>query len=102
MAEVAACPNVVVMRDGLMVRHHAPAKVGSDEAAAVMLHHILTAIDLFTPQRSMFESNFPVDAHAISYGALWNAFKRLIVDFNREEREMMFARTTAQIWMIKI
>jgi L-fuconolactonase len=91
LAEVAACPNVMVKLGGLMMHRHDPAPLGSVEAAEIMRDHVLTAIDLFTPDRCMFESNFPVDAGEISYGNLWNAFKRLAGDFSRTEREAMFS-----------
>jgi L-fuconolactonase len=102
MTEVAACPNVVVKLGGLLMHRHPPGKIGSQEAAAAMRHHILTAIDLFTPQRCMFESNFPVDSVVISYGDLWNAFKLLTADFTRDERETMFWRTAARIYRVRL
>jgi predicted TIM-barrel fold metal-dependent hydrolase len=48
----------------------------------------------------MFESNFPVDARCISYGNLWNAFKRLTAGFSDPERQAMFSGTAAQIYRI--
>jgi L-fuconolactonase len=100
MAEVAACPNVVVKLGGLLMHQHGADVSGSEAAAAAMRHHILTAIDLFTPERCMFESNFPVDAVVISYGNMWNAFKRITADFTRAEREVMFAGTAARVYRL--
>ena len=60
--------------------------------------HVLTAIDLFGPERCMMESNFPVDKMSISYGILWNTFKRITAGFTRDEREQMFARTAAMVY----
>jgi predicted TIM-barrel fold metal-dependent hydrolase len=37
----------------------------------------LHAIDCFGVDRSMFESNFPVDKQSCSYAVLWNSFKRI-------------------------
>ena len=41
----------------------------------------------------MFESNFPVDRLSVSYRVLFNAFKKMVIDFNDEERSAMFSGT---------
>jgi predicted TIM-barrel fold metal-dependent hydrolase len=102
LAEVAACPNVVVKLGGLLMHHHGSDASGSEAAAAAMRHHLLTAIDLFSPERCLFESNFPVDGVAIPYGHLWNAFKRVTADFTSAEREALFWRTAARVYRIEI
>jgi L-fuconolactonase len=35
---------------------------------------------------------------SISYGLLWNTFKRITAGFTRDEREQMFARTAAMVY----
>jgi L-fuconolactonase len=102
MAEVAACPNVVVKLGGVMMHHAAPQAVSSADGVATMREHILPTIDLFGPDRCMFESNFPIDRPQISYGNLWNAYKRLTADFTRTEREAMFAGTAARVYRIDL
>jgi L-fuconolactonase len=102
MTEVAACPNVVLKLGGLLMHQHAADLRTSESAAAAMRHHVLTAIDMFTPERCMFESNFPVDRAAISYGNLWNAFKRLTADFTHEQRETLFWGTAARVYRVAI
>jgi L-fuconolactonase len=79
--------------------------VGSATSAeATELHrlHILTAIDLFGPDRCMFESNAPVDTQAISCGNLWNSFKRITADFPRPDRIKLFSGTAASIYRIAL
>jgi hypothetical protein len=49
----------------------------SEDLAKAWKPYIETCIAAFGPQRSMFESNFPVDKGTCSYPVLWNAFKRL-------------------------
>jgi predicted TIM-barrel fold metal-dependent hydrolase len=102
VAQVASCPNVVVKLGGLMMHHESPQPIGSEEAAAAMRDYILPTIELFTPERCLFESNFPVDQAHISYGNLWNAFKRLTADFTRAERETMFAGAAARVYRINL
>merc|ERR1711924_405085 len=47
--------------------------VGSKELAELTLPIYSHVIKSFGPQRSMFESNFPVDKVCLSYGVLWNS-----------------------------
>jgi predicted TIM-barrel fold metal-dependent hydrolase len=75
-------------------------KVTSDELAKAQRDHLMVAIDLFGPQRCMFESNFPVDLPFVSHNALWNGFKRVTADFSRAEREAMFHDTAARFYRL--
>ena len=43
-------------------------------------------IEQFGPERSMFESNFPVDKVSYSYNVMYNAFKRMSKDYPASER----------------
>jgi L-fuconolactonase len=102
MTRLAACPNVIVKLGGLANASCAPAEwlrsedpAMSEPAAAWARDHYLQAIDLFTPARCMFESNFPVEKDATSYRALWNFFKRLTAAFSAHEREQLFFGTAA-------
>ncbi|RYD21605.1 MAG: hypothetical protein EOP69_00995 [Spirochaetia bacterium] len=47
-----------------------------------------TAIELFTPSRTMFESNHPIDA--ASYRTIWNVLKSIGGLYNRDEKVQMF------------
>jgi predicted TIM-barrel fold metal-dependent hydrolase len=103
MAEVAHCPNVVLKLGGLLMGDLGGRDLSASEAAAAaMRDHLLASIDLFGPSRCMFESNFPVDSLAISYGNLWNAFKRATADFSRKEREAMFADVARRVYRLAI
>ena len=59
-----------------------------------------TCLDLFGPDRAMFESNFPVDKGQVSYRTLWNAFKRLAAPLTADERDDLFWRSAAQTYGI--
>ncbi|MDC3107679.1 amidohydrolase family protein [Paracoccaceae bacterium] len=59
-----------------------------------------TTIDLFGPERCMFESNFPVDKYSVSYHVLWNAFKNLVKDFSKADKEHLFYKTASNVYSI--
>jgi predicted TIM-barrel fold metal-dependent hydrolase len=50
----------------------------------------------------MFESNFPPDKAAGSYGATWNAFKRIAQGCSDDEQDRLFRRTAAAAYRIAI
>jgi len=106
MAELARCPNVVVKLGGMVNRgagfdfHTAPAAPSSETIAQVWRPYIETCIELFGPERCMFESNYPVDKMAVGYAQLWNAFKRLTSGASRDEKLALFAGTAARIYRL--
>ncbi|WP_417211156.1 amidohydrolase family protein [Antarctobacter sp.] len=61
---------------------------------------IETCLDLFGPDRAMFESNFPVDKGQVGYRTLWNTFKRLAAPASAHEQNALFWRTAAQTYGI--
>jgi L-fuconolactonase len=107
LTEVAACPNVVVKLGGLNMHfngfgwHERPAPPTSEELAAANGPYYRLAIDLFGPDRCMFESNFPMDKRACSYGVLWNAHKRLTAGFSTAERAAMFRDVAVRTYRIE-
>jgi predicted TIM-barrel fold metal-dependent hydrolase len=106
MMDLAQCPNVVVKIGGLLIHNtglapHQPAPpMTSKQVATALRRYVLTTIDIFSPDRCMFESNFPVDRYSVSYGNLWNGFKRLASDFARNEREALFAGTARRAYRL--
>jgi L-fuconolactonase len=107
IAAVAACPNVYVKLGGIgMTRtgfdwHLRDKPVGSEEMAAGMKPWIEYCIEQFGPERSMFESNFPVDKVSSSYNVLYNAFKRLSSGYSPSERAAMFHDTATRVYRIE-
>lgn len=97
LGEAAACPNVVLKIGSLNMSYtgmdatEAPRPMTSEEMAVRWRDHVRTAIDLFGPDRCMFESNFPVDMVSTSYVVLWNGFKRLTADLSVAERANLFS-----------
>ena len=81
---VAACPNVVVKLGGCGMpiygfgfEDQGRPSPSSEALAEAWSPWLRFALDAFGSDRSMFESNFPVDKVSCSYGNLWNAFKRI-------------------------
>jgi predicted TIM-barrel fold metal-dependent hydrolase len=106
IAELARCPNVVVKLGGMMMRlaafdyRTAPAPATSEELAALWRPYIEPCIELFGPDRCMFESNFPVDKMGIGWAALWNAFKRIAAGASPGEKRALFAGTARRVYRL--
>lgn len=107
MTQLATCSNVVVKLGGIYVTHTEAAAIGwperpitSEEFAALHRDYVLTAIDLFSPARCMFESNFPVDMLYTTYNALWNGYKRIASGFSQSERAEMFAGVAQRVYKL--
>ena len=107
IAELARRPNVRVKLGGLGMdlSRSIPAEDGptsSEELAAKWRPYIETCIEAFGPQRCMFESNFPPDKATASYGATWNAFKRVAQACSDDEKDRLFRRTAAATYRIAL
>lgn len=48
----------------------------------------------------MFASNFPPDAAAGSYGAVWNTFKRIAENYSPQEKAALFDGTARRIYRL--
>ena len=108
IAAVAGCPNVTVKLGGIgMPRtgfdwHERDTPIGSEELAESMAPFMNYCIEQFGPDRSMFESNFPVDKVSYSYNVMYNAFKRLSKDYSASERTAMFHDTAARVYRVEV
>jgi len=106
IAEIAKCPNVVAKIGGLAMPdngfgwHTADRPATSDEFIAQQSRYYLHAIECFSPARCMLESNFPVDRLSLSYGVLWNAYKKMTVHFSASERADLFYGTAARTYKL--
>lgn len=107
IAELARRPNVLVKLGGLGM--DIGAQVGANnvlspsaELAERWRPYIEPCIEAFTPTRAMFESNFPPDNAAGSYGATWNAFKIIAANCSGEEKDRLFRRTAASTYRIAL
>ena len=104
--ELARCPNVVAKLGGLVMPinglgfHRRPRPATSTELVDATRDWYLHAIDCFGPERSMFESNFPVDKASCSYHVLWNAFKRVTAKFGAADKAALFHDTAARVYRL--
>ena len=55
-------------------------------------------IDLFSPQRCMFASNFPVSKIKISFKDLYNNYKKIVKNFSSDEKKWLFAKTASEVY----
>lgn len=78
--------------------HLNPTPPSSQKLAADWRPYFETCLDLFGPERSMLESNFPVDKGMFSYVSLWNAFKRLTQGFSQDEKDDLFWQTATKTY----
>ena len=106
LAEVAKCPNVSIKLGGMMMRLAAydylnlPAPPSSAEIARLWAPYIETCIELFGPNRGLFESNFPVDKMGASWRTIWNAFKRITAGASADEKAALFSGTAARVYRL--
>jgi L-fuconolactonase len=108
IAAVAACPNVHLKLGGIgMPRlgfdwHERTTPIGSDELAKGMAPLMTYCIEQFSPDRCMFESNFPVDKVSFSHHVLFNAFKRFSQGYAAAERAALFHDTAVRAYRIAV
>ena len=72
----------------------------SAQLAAAWAPYIEPCIEAFGAERCLFESNFPVDKGACSYGNLWNAYKRVTAGASASERAALFAGTARRVYRL--
>ena len=77
--------------------------IGSHELAELTAPIYGHVIRSFGANKSMFESNFPVDKVCISYRVLWNAYKRLVetMGLSEEERHALFYGTANAVYRLE-
>ncbi len=105
--ELARRPNVHIKLGGLGmdVDHgigHAFRGAHSEVLAREWKPLIETCIEAFTPARAMFESNFPPDNSTATYGATWNAFKRIAAGCTADEKHDLFRGAAARVYRIDL
>ncbi len=106
IAAIAECPNVTAKLGGLAMPDNGfgwdkdQRPPTSDEFVAAQKRYYLHTIECFSPERCMFESNFPVDKLSISYPVLWNGLKKIVADFSEDEKHAMFYGTAARVYRL--
>ena len=106
--DIARCPNVRVKLGGLAMCllgydfHLRPKPPSSEEAAAAWRPYVETCIEAFGPDRAMFESNFPPDKGQCSYQVIFNAFKRIAVQYSEAEKTALFSKTATDFYRLRL
>ena len=106
LAAVAACPNVLLKLGGIgMPRlgfdwHTRQKPIGSEELAVAIAPFMTYCIEQFSPERCIFESNFPPDKVSFSHHILFNAFKRFSKGYSATERAALFHDTAVRAYRI--
>jgi len=106
IAELSACPNVVVKLGGLGMPvcgfgwDERATPPDSTELAEAMTPYYLWCIERFGVERCMFESNFPVDKASYSYTVMWNSFKLIVEDFSPLEKAALFHDTAVRVYRL--
>lgn len=107
LTQLAERANVRLKLGGLGMDIAAPvtAHFGSIPSAGLAEQWrpwVESAVEIFSPQRAMFESNYPPDSAAGTYGAIWNAFKRIAAQYSPEEADALFRHTAAKTYRIPL
>jgi len=103
---ISELPNIYIKLGGLGMSvfgfqfHQKNNPPSSIELAKEWTPYILTCIELFGPERCMFESNFPVDKGTCSYEVLWNAFKRITSNMSDSEKKMLYHDTASNFYRL--
>lgn len=80
------------------------APADSATLAAAWKPHFEFVLEAFGVDRCMFESNFPVDKVSVSYGNLWNTFKRITADLglSADEKNKLFYANAAKTYSMAL
>ena len=106
--EAASFPNTYVKLGGLGMKmigfdfFEKPEPPSSQDLEKAWRPYIETCIAVFGPQRSMFESNFPVDKGSCSYQVLWNAFKRIAAGHSADEKTALFSDAAKKAYRLEM
>ena len=106
ITDLAKCPNVVVKLGGIGMADFGgdwrsmPTPPSSETLAAMWRERFEFLIGEFGAERSMFESNFPVDKASCSYVTLWNTFARMTQGSSPSELRHLFRGTANRVYKL--
>lgn len=82
--------------------HLRPVPPSSDDLVEAWGPYFDTCLEAFGPSRCMFESNFPQEKPSCSYGAFWNACKRMSASLQPDERHDLFVGTACRAYSLDL
>ena len=106
MRQLATCANVSIKLGGLLMNlanfdfTKAERPPTSEELAPLWKPYIEPCIELFGASRCMVAGNFPVDKAGLTYGCVWNMFKRITAGCSADEKRMIYSDTARRIYGI--
>ncbi len=107
IARVAQRKNVTMKIGGIGMEWYygmgwadRPAPPGSEEVAAYWSDDVRYCIDTFGPNRSIAESNFPVDRATLPYSVLWNALQIICSTYSDAEQDRIFSGTATEVYRL--
>lgn len=108
MSELARCPNVSVKLGGLLMClgnfdfSKAERPPTSEELVKLWDPYIQDCIEIFSPQRCMVSSNYPVEKAGVPYGVLWNMYKRVAsrMGLSAADKRQLFSGTAKRVYRI--
>lgn len=109
ISDIATCENVYCKCGGIQMKVNGfglearEIPIGSEELCELVFPWYEHAIRSFTPERCMFESNFPVDKDCVSYRTLWNTLKRVAarLGLSAEEKRAIFKGTAMKVYRLR-
>lgn len=107
MKALATCPNVSIKLGGLLMNlanfdfTKAERPPTSEELAPLWRPYIEPCFELFGAGRCMVASNFPVDKAGLTYGTVWNMFKRITAGCSADEKRLIYGDTARRIYKIE-
>ena len=108
LARVAERPNVVCKMGGILGRGaafdypHADRPPTSQELTDIWRPWFEPTIEMFGPDRCMFESNYPLEKMGTNYTVLWNCFKRTAEKAGDDERAALFGGTANRVYALDL
>jgi len=105
LSRLASFPNVHMKLGGFFMPAFGLGMKGRADLDATVLAEaarpiIDTCIELFGPDRCMFESNFPVTREFVSYKTMWNCYKLAIADLSPAEKRAVLHDTAKRFYRI--
>lgn len=93
LAKLAELPNFYLKLSGLHLFNHQPDHL-------VIKNILEICVEIFTPSRCMFGSNFPIEKLFVSYDELMNFYLAFADQYLAYEREQLFYQTAKQFYRL--
>ncbi len=94
LATLAICPNAMIKISGL-------GQAGQAWTVAANRGVVLTAIEAFGVERTMFASNFPVDSLCATFDTIFSGFRTIVSDFSASEQRALFHDNALRIYAME-